>query len=632
MKYRLSLKSQLIVIILAVTSFSTMLAFTFSIIKEYHNSRNDLKNNMLFTAQLISENCKSTLLFNDSLGAHELLSSFSAIPMVFEATIFSFDNNRFASFTQNSLLSEPVYKSIEKAVYFDKIGLHICQPIFQDSKKFGTLTLHISTKFIDHDFEVTIIVFLVVFLMIMLISYYLAMKLQKIISGPILSLKDLAEQITNKSDYSIRVPHTHDNEIGLLQKSFDTMVCQLDKNIASLKNEIHDRIVSQHEAQQLRLYLKNIIDSLSSVIIAVDPDGRIKQLNLEAQKYLNLSNDNALHQPVFDTLSLLKGKEDLFIKCREEGKPQRFPVVENSTAKLQQKYLNVAIYPLSQSEDQGVVIHIDDVTDKTRMEMMMIQNEKMMSLGGLAAGMAHEINNPLGIISQGVLNIIRHISPDFAKNQVVANDCGINFESLQKYLEQRKVQHYLEGVLAAAKRASSIVANMLQFSRMSNQSKTDADIRQVVDQTIELAYNEYELKKNFDFRLINIQREFDDFVPSLFCNVTEIQQVILNLLKNAAHALYNRPAPCDEPKITIRIKNEGKHIRINVEDNGPGIPEEYKKRIFEPFFTTKEVGVGTGLGLSVSFFIIAKNHSGSIEFESTIGAGTRFIIRIPLTK
>ena len=220
--------------------------------------------------------------------------------------------------------------------------------------------------------------------------------------------------------------------------------------------------------------------------------------------------------------------------------------------------------------------------------------------------MAHEINNPLAIISQGVQNILRHLSDQNPRNLETASEFNLDLVSVNSYLQKRKVIHYLEGILSASKRASEIVANMLQFSRMSNQSKTPANINELIDQTIELAQNEYELKKKFDFRQIKMIREYQDDLSSVFCNVTEIQQVILNLLKNAAHALYEKKSVDFIAQITVRTVNEGSFVRIEIEDNGPGIPDEIRNRVFEPFFTTKEVGVGTGLGLSVSFSLLPR--------------------------
>ncbi|MBK6909405.1 MAG: GHKL domain-containing protein [bacterium] len=115
------------------------------------------------------------------------------------------------------------------------------------------------------------------------------------------------------------------------------------------------------------------------------------------------------------------------------------------------------------------------------------------------------------------------------------------------------------------------------------------------------------------------------------CIVTKLEQVFLNLLKNAAHALAEFHAG-DRPRITLRTRLQKNNVRIEIEDNGPGIPEDVRRRVFEPFFTTKEVGTGTGLGLSVSFFIVADNHGGTIEVESEPAQGARFIITLPLNQ
>jgi len=603
------------------------MAFSFSVIYDYKKSYGDLKNGMSFTAHVISENCKSPLLFNDTLGAQELLSSFGQIPTVLYAAVFDVNDSIFAYYSAGR-----IYRSEDSsadASYFDKTGLYLSKSIKQENQYFGRFVMYVSTDEISKKARITTGIFLLVFFIIMAVSFFVALRLQRIISGPILQLKDLAEQITHKSDYSIRIPHTVQNEIGLLQISFNTMVQKLNKNILSLKDEIDYRKKSQNEALQLRTYLNSIIDSISSVIISVDSKEQIKQVNQEALRFFSKSPEDLLHYPVTGVLPALQDKDNCIHDCIKNNLSRKFSIIYTHPERLHQMYLNIAISPLSQTERLGVVILIDDVTDKTHLENMMIQNEKMMSLGGLAAGMAHEINNPLGIISQGIQNILRHVSPDHEINKTIADELNIDLRSMQNYLERRKVTHYLEGMLSASKRASEIVSNMLQFSRMSNHSKNKSNVKDIIDKTLELAQNEYELKKKFDFRQVKICKEYDDFVPDLLCNVTEIQQVILNLLKNAAYALYTKKEDNFVPLITIRVKNEISNVKIEIEDNGPGIPEETRKRIFEPFFTTKEVGVGTGLGLSVSFFIITKNHNGSIVFESETGKRTCFIIRLP---
>jgi len=171
---------------------------------------------------------------------------------------------------------------------------------------------------------------------------------------------------------------------------------------------------------------------------------------------------------------------------------------------------------------------------------------------------------------------------------------------------------------------------MLQFSRRSESKKVEYSLPKLIDETLELAYNDYDLKKRFDFRRIQFNKEYDDSVNDIKLTVTEIQQVIFNILQNAAHAIKTENHPTKKPEITIRILQELKYIRMEIEDNGPGIDEKTRNRIFEPFFTTKDVGEGTGLGLSVSYMIITTNHNGMISVESVLGKGTKFIIKLPV--
>jgi len=269
-----------------------------------------------------------------------------------------------------------------------------------------------------------------------------------------------------------------------------------------------------------------------------------------------------------------------------------------------------------------------DATDRNRMEAMMIQSEKMMSLGGLAAGMAHELNNPLGGILQGVQNVQRRLSSDLKKNQQISDETGVNLQKLQSYLEKRGIISLLNGIQSSGKRASQIISNMLRFSRKSESKMAPTDLAALIENVLDLASKEYNPKKQFDFRSITVVKEFDANLPVVPCTETEIEQVILNLLSNAAWAMA-KDENNKSPQINLRLKLEDESARIEVADNGPGIDEETRKRIFEPFFTTKPVGEGTGLGLSVSYMIITNNHNGTMEVESKIGVGTKFIIQLP---
>lgn len=270
-----------------------------------------------------------------------------------------------------------------------------------------------------------------------------------------------------------------------------------------------------------------------------------------------------------------------------------------------------------------------DITQKRRAEELMVQTEKMMSLGGLAAGMAHELNNPLGGILLAVQTILKRLSPDLPANREAAEALGIDLPKLQQYIEKRKIVSLFNGILESGRKAAGIISSMLQFSRKSDPNTVPTDLSILIEEVLELAGKDYNLKKRYDFRAIKVIREFDPELPPVPCSPTEIEQVILNLLVNAAWEMSEKESD-HQPQIILRLIGESDMVRIEVEDNGPGISPEARKRIFEPFYTTKPVGEGTGLGLSVSYMIVSNNHRGTMEVQSETGEGTRFVIRLPL--
>nr|WP_272881618.1 PAS domain S-box protein [Fundidesulfovibrio soli] len=271
-----------------------------------------------------------------------------------------------------------------------------------------------------------------------------------------------------------------------------------------------------------------------------------------------------------------------------------------------------------------------DVTEHRKMQELMIQTEKMMSVGGLAAGMAHEINNPLSAILQSAQVVLSLFSSERKANHAAAEQAGCSLDSIRAYAEKRQILVFLEGIREAGIRAARIVSNMLEFSRKSESKRAPVDINALLDKTVELAFSDYDLKKKYDFRKIRIERQYAQDLPQVPCTRTEIEQVVLNLLKNAAQALTELPQRDARSTISLRTSLDGDFLRIVVEDNGPGMPEQVRKRVFEPFFTTKGVGEGTGLGLSVSYFIVVTNHKGAIEVQSEPGKGTRFTVSLPL--
>jgi len=279
-----------------------------------------------------------------------------------------------------------------------------------------------------------------------------------------------------------------------------------------------------------------------------------------------------------------------------------------------------------------------DITDKIKMQEIMIQNEKMMSIGGLAAGMAHEINNPLAGMIQNAEVIINRLTKKSLKNQAVAKEIGVDYDKVVTFLEHRQIIKMAKLIKKTGDRAAEIIQNMLSFSRRSESKFKEIELSKTVDETINLINNDFDMKKHYDFRKIKIIKNYDENLPKIIVQESKIKQVIMNILKNGAESMIevkinkNDSTLIREPQFIINITNEIGFIRLEIENNGPPIPDKIRKRIFEPFFTTKDEGKGTGLGLSISYFIITKDHGGELYVKSDESFGTRFIIKLPINQ
>ncbi len=256
-----------------------------------------------------------------------------------------------------------------------------------------------------------------------------------------------------------------------------------------------------------------------------------------------------------------------------------------------------------------------------------LQQEKMASIGQLAAGVAHEINNPIGFVASNLSTLEKYTGrlAEFISLQEAALKRGATELDLVGMAEQRKkmkLDYVMEDIpqlikesLDGADRVKKIVADLKSFSRLDEAEHKYADINECLESTINIVWNELKYK-------VTLHKELGD-LPQIRCFPQQLNQVFLNLLVNASHAIEK------QGDLTVRTWQEEGYVKIAVTDTGCGITEETQQRIFEPFFTTKEVGKGTGLGLSISYDII-KRHQGEIEVASEVGVGTTFTVKLPV--
>lgn len=521
----------------------------------------------------------------------------------------------------------------------------------------GYLLLVASSELPSAFYTGTLTASVVILTISVMLWFIVARQIRRLITKPIRKLEELSRQVTREENYSLRAKRGNRDEIGSLADAFNTMMMRIEAREQQLKRARDESQLAFDQAQSLaeetrhsnrklelevqfrsriekkltgfQNYLNSIIDSMPSALIALDDELYVTQWNQEASALSGTTLEEALNQPVFLAFPHLKLYLNKLKRTIEKHRVEKIERVTWSKDDAPHHYA-LTFYPLTGVSGRGVVIRIDDITQRLNLEEVMVQSEKMLSVGSLAAGMAHEINNPLGAILHNVQNIRRRLSADLERNREVAEQERISLQAIDRYLHAREIPQLLDGIQQAGARAAKIVSHMLNFSRLSNRQLAPCDLPALIDQAVEIASNDFDLTESFDFKSLTIERTFDSVLGPVPATANELEQVLLNLLKNAAQAIHQRDDQSVPGKISLRTRVSPPWAVIEVEDNGVGMPDSVRKRIFEPFFTTKEVGQGTGLGLSVSYFIITNNHKGQMEVHANKDKGTCFTLRLPL--
>jgi two-component system, NtrC family, sensor kinase len=350
-----------------------------------------------------------------------------------------------------------------------------------------------------------------------------------------------------------------------------------------------------HEVLTSKKEWEETFRAVSEMILVVDLQGNILRYNDAAKEFFSFNFSENPRINVHDLLSLDRNECPIMetLQCKK-------PVHRQMS--IQQRVCELHAYPVF-NENQNmyaVIIYINDITEKRRIEAQLVQSGKLAAIGEMAAGIAHELNNPLTAILGNAQLLLRSVSE---------NDPSYKL---------------LSDIYLCGKRCKTIIQNLLTFSRQDEYKFEDCSVNEAVEQVLGLVGDQIK-KQN-----IMIQKKLDDSIECIEGNAQQIGQIILNLLINAKDALEEMNIP--KKVITIETKsmleNEKRWVLLSVKDNGKGIAEHHLQEIFNPFFTTKRPGKGTGLGLSVSLGI-AEAHGGTIEVMSEFGKGSEFILKLP---
>lgn len=397
--------------------------------------------------------------------------------------------------------------------------------------------------------------------------------------------------------------------------------------------------------EEVQQEVEQLISSLPTMIIGLSRENNIALWNAEAEDILGIGAENVMGLHIsrcgidWDWDKILDG----IIHSRYHNVPTRVDDIQFLRPDGEKRYLGITVNPLN-GEHKGILgltIIGADITDRKKMESQLQQSHKMEAIGQLAAGIAHEINTPVQFVGDNtrffqesfgdLIQVIKKQQEalEAAKSNSLTDELIEKTEQLieemdLEYLEEEipvAVQHTLKGV----ERIAKIVQAMKIFAHPGMVAKEPVDINKEIGKTITITRNEWKYAAE-------LKTDFDQSLPIVPCFRAEFNQVILNMIVNAAHAVAekNQDNPSQKGTIHIRTIHEGGQAKICIGDSGAGIPEEIRHKIFDLFFTTKEPGKGTGQGLAISHSVIVEKHKGTLTLETEEGKGTTFVIGLPI--
>ena len=416
-------------------------------------------------------------------------------------------------------------------------------------------------------------------------------------------------------------------------------------NTVAIVREITDRKKAEALLKLAHAELKMQMNGISSILIGISDSNIITEWNKVAENSTGISAKVVLGKPIgeceiaWEKNKVLKG----IATCSKKRQSVVIEDVRYTRADGKERFLRITLSSLKVIEGipHAILLLGDDVTKRKDLEFQLSQARKLESIGQLAAGIAHEINTPTQYIGDNT-RFLQEASSDLGSvfgqydrllqavkkgtpTDKIVRDLEEIIEEVDVAYLREEIPKAIEQALDGVDRVSKIVHSMKEFSHPGANEKTAVDLNKALESTITVARNEWKY-------VADMETDFDNSLPLVHCVPGEINQVFLNMITNAAHAIGEVVKNGDngKGKIIISTRGNGDSAEICIKDTGSGIPVALRHRIFDPFFTTKKVGKGTGQGLSISHSVVTEKHGGSINFETGEGQGTTFTIQLPI--
>jgi PAS domain S-box-containing protein len=632
-----SINKKLTLLVMAAVAAALILSYVSFVINDVRMMRTSMVRQLSALADVLGSNSTAAIAFDDAKTARDILGSLRLQPMVETAAIYDGEGRIFADYHATGRIAKFPDAPAAEGYAFEDGHLNIYQPIKQNDDVVGTIYLSAGLDLIREEIVSYAGISAAVMVLSISTAYLLASRMKHSVSGPILALARTAETISARQDYSIRVQKTSNDELGTLYDEFNHMLEQVETGKRALQ-EAHQKLQQQSQER-----MRAIVETAADAIVTFTEDGSIDSCNGAACDLFDYSRDELMGAK-FSVLWSPTNKislNDFLQKCHVAAgsRVQSATEIEARRRDGQVMMLLASISEIKTEQGRLRTAILRDLSEYKRMQKELDQAQRLESIGQLAAGIAHEINTPMQFLSDNIEYLNECCEKLF--EVVDAYERNLSETTQKSWLERRQeleeiitrnrfdvirnqIPSAISESLDGVRRVIEIVRAMKEFSHQGHAEKVGVDLNNAVRSTIMISRNRWKY-------VADLETELDPDLPTLRCVPAEINQVLLNLVVNAADAVADKVGTDTgtKGKIKVRTRSCNTQVVVEVEDTGCGIPSEIRERIFDPFFTTKDVGKGTGQGLSICYNIVVAKHRGSIEVDSEPGVGSTFRVLLP---
>lgn len=571
--------------------------------------------------KVIGANSASAILFDDEKSANETLSALRIEKSVVCAGLFDREKKLFARYVREEVDQMPAWT--EAGHYEDKDSVFVVSPIVWKGEAIGTAFIYTDKTALREQLFALTRMNVAILLVSVIATVFLSLWLHGIVTAPLMNIIRVARRVAEKRDYALRVPvDVRNDEVGTLSKVFNQMLSYIqerDNDLQKAHDELEARVYERtRELQELSYMLRNILANMPVVAFRINKDGIFTESMGNGLSRLGLRSSEAVGRNAYEMYPDLVES----IKKAMTGEM----VLQEATGMLKDQRWYFTVYFFPDLDRPGQIIGFAmDITDQRVaqeheqiLQDQLVRAERMKSLGILAGGVAHDLNNVLG--------------PMVILPQVIISDIRAQWKDSE--VNTTEIIEDLRIIESSAHRAAAVIKDLMTLGRRGNYQRVPIDINLLVGKY--MSSSEFlELKKNAD---VDIALKLDDSAGPVLCSESHLGRAISNLVRNGCESIAGAGrvevrtsnVVLEKPLIGYEIIPAARYTVLSVSDTGGGIAAEDLERIFEPFFTKKKQSghSGSGLGLSVVHGVV-KDHEGYIDVKSALGKGSAFDLYFP---